>query len=296
MFSKNELYEYKANPNRPLILLDKLPLEKKKTYSFFVGSNLMADGTKASLFKFPENHHLVSIDTSTGLLKLNILAGIDDGQATYLIQENELMIDTQDIWDMQYSRSSLKIWKIISGKKGIFIDFIIKPDIIIIKRMKTTFDGRPFRIYKPRKPQQRQIDKIIATVKECERFYYSKAAEIDNQPRVYEGSFNGMDINESIKIHNKNTVKIRIEQYLRYEYCNEFRWPWTYYQLVLNQVLNKSLIFKQNRDKPVNHSTELRLFNEKIAAIKEKYKNEFEEVRGTVTEYNGNMWTGFINM
>jgi len=296
MFSQDELYQYKANPCQPLILLDKLPLERKKTYSFFVGSNFEVFGATASIFKFSENHHLISIDTSTGLLKLNVLAGIDDGEATYLIKDNELMIDTQDIWDMRYSRSSLKIWKIIGGKRSIFIDLVIKPDIIIIRRMETTFDGKPFQVRKPRKPQQRQVDKITAKAKECEKLYYHIAAEIDNQPQVYEDTFNGMDMNELVKTSRKNDIKRYIEYYLDYEYCEEFRWPWTYYQLILDQVLSESPIFNRNRDNPANCPSEFRPLYEKIAEIKERYKNEFEEVRGTVAEYGSIVWTGFMNI
>ncbi len=292
--SKSELYEYKANPYPdPNPVLDRLQLDRKETYSFFVGSNFEASGTKASIFKFSENQHLVSIDTSTGFLKLNILASIDNGKATYLIKDNELTIDTQDIWDMQYSGGSLQIWK---GKRSIFLDLIIKPGIIIIKRMETTFDGKPFRIYKPKKRHPRQIDKIAAKVKECEEFYHRMAVEIDNQPQVYEGDFNGMDMNEYVKITRRDTVKIRIEQYLLYEYCKEFQWPWTCYQQVLDQVLSESSIFNRNRGEPANYPAELRLVHEKVAAIKEKYKNEFEQVRGTVAEYNGITWIGFMNM
>ncbi len=152
--------------------------------------------------------------------------------------------------------------------------------------METTFDGNPFRIYKLRKPQSRQIDKIITKVKECEQLYYSRAARVDVQYNNHP---------ENIRQNINDSNKASIVRYLRYEYCKEFKWTWTYYQQVLDQVLNESPVFNRSRDKPANYPAELRLVHEKVAEIKEKYKNEFEKVRGTVAEYNSNMWTGFIN-
>jgi len=146
LFSKEELYEYKTNPKRPLLLTDKLPLEKKKSYSFFVGSNFVANDVKVSLFSFSEGHNLLTVDTTTGSLLLTILAEIQNGRAIYLIRNNELMIDTTDIWDMRYSRSSLKIWRIANKEKTVILDLIVKPDLIILREMKTTFDGKPFLI------------------------------------------------------------------------------------------------------------------------------------------------------
>ena len=91
MYSKDELYEFKANPERPPILKDKLPLERKKGYSFFVGCNFIASGESVSLFRFSNGHCLTSIDTSADLLKLNVLAGLDENEPVYLIRENEFV-------------------------------------------------------------------------------------------------------------------------------------------------------------------------------------------------------------
>lgn len=281
MFSKQELYNYKTNPCQPLILLDKLPINKKKTYSFFVGSNFVADSTKTSIFKFSENRHLLAIDASKGLLKLDILASTDDRKAIYLIKDNELLIDTQYIWDMRYSRSYLKIWKTINDKRRIFIEFIIKPDIIIIKRMETTFDGKPFRIYKPREPQRRQIDKIKAEVRRCEKHYYCGVVEINDQYKNHP---------EILKQSIIDTFKINILQYLRFEYCKQFKWTNPYYLLALDKVLNKSILLQEDKVKPAKDFVKSMPSYDKITKIKEKYKNEFEMVRGTVTEYNNNLW------
>ena len=144
LFSKEKLYEYKKNPKRPSILRDQLPLERKRHYIFFIGSNFIAHGSKAALSKFPGGHHLAAIDTSEGVLKLTILEGIKNSTRSYLIEENELVIDSQDIWDMRYSRDFLKIWRMKNYKKTIFIHLIIRPDVIIIRRMNTTFNNIPF--------------------------------------------------------------------------------------------------------------------------------------------------------
>ena len=171
LFSKEKLYEYKKNPKRPSILRDQLPLERKRHYIFFIGSNFIAHGSKAALSKFPGGHHLAAIDTSEGVLKLTILEGIKNSTRSYLIEENELVIDSQDIWDMRYSRDFLKIWRMKNYEKTIFIDLIIKPDVIIIRRMNTTFNNIPFRIYKLRNPQKQQVDKIVEIVNSYDNLY-----------------------------------------------------------------------------------------------------------------------------
>ena len=49
-----------------------LPLEAKRKYSFFIGSNFITDGEKASLIRFPKGHSLMTINTSNGILKFNV--------------------------------------------------------------------------------------------------------------------------------------------------------------------------------------------------------------------------------
>ena len=285
MFSKDELYTYKANPKRLTILSDKLPLERKRTYSFFIGSNFQVDASKATFFRLNE-HPLVSIDTSMGILQLSILASVNNGKVTYLIKDNELMIESQDVWDMHYSRSSLIIWKIISGKKTVFINLIFKPDVIIIKRMDTIFNGKRFRVYKRRKPQQHQIDKIKVKVTEFEGCYYILAKEIDSQPPKYEGTHNGVDINQIMKQFSKDRIKTEFERYLYHEYCKQFRWSWTYYISILEQELRKSPVFKRNKNAPDSLPAEFRQLHEKKSEIKKKYCKEFDELKDTVVEYN----------
>lgn len=291
VFSKDDLYEFKATPKRPSILKDKFPLEQKRGYSFFVGSNFIADGEKASLFRFPDGHCLVSIDTSPGILRLSILAGIQNGEAVYLIKDNELLIDSQDVWDMKYSGSSLKIWKIANGKEVVFIDLIIKPDVIIIRRMNTSFNGITFRVRKLRAPQQRQVRKIVAGVKHHEELYHEMSAEIDKQPRIGY-VVNGVDIDTLIKQLRKDDLRMRLEQDLRYGFCKQFRWDWRYYQGVLNRVLRESPIFGRDRDVPPNLPAELRRMHEAAATIKAKYREEFEELSDVVAEFGGVIWLG----
>jgi hypothetical protein len=286
LFSKDELYEYKAHPNGPLLLSDKLPLERKKTYSFFVGNNFIANGVKVSLFNFSQEHNLLTVDTSTGSLRLTILAEVRDGNASYLIQNNELTINTKDIWDMHYSGSSLKIWRIFDDVKTVFIDLVIKPDAIILKEMKTSFDGKPFLIHQFRKPQQRQVDKISEMVRQYEELFRKLASQIDERPRVSDIS-NGMDFDVFIKETQKDILKTQMEQELTYEFCHEFNWDWRYYLWVLNQVLAESPVFARAANIP---SERFKPAYEMIASIKAKYKEEFKELESTVVEYNGSTW------
>lgn len=288
VYSKEELYEFKTNPQRPPILTDKLTLERKKGYSFFVGCNFIANGENVSLFRFPNGHCLTSIDTSTGVLKLNVLAALDEDEPVYLIRENELMVDSQDVWDMRYSGSSLKIWRTTNGEKTIFINLSIKPDVIIIKRMSTNFNGRSFRVRKLRYPQRRQVDKIASKVKQYEELYRGMSAEIDSLPKMG-GVFGGIDIDTLIKQTQKDRLKRSMEQDLSHGFYRNFKWRWSYYQWVLNSVLMKSPVFRKEReirDLPV----ELRRMYEMIASIKAKYQKEFEDLSGVVAEYDGAVW------
>ena len=192
--------------------------------------------------------------------------------------------DSEEIWNMQYSGNSLKIWK---KKRSIFIDLIIIPGIIIIKRLETTFNGKPFRIYNQRKPQQRQVDKIINKVKECEEWYNTSAQEVDMRYR------NQMeDIRGSIKESNK----IRILMYLYHEYCKEFSWPWQYYMDVIEQILEESPVFKKQKVDYSDWPPEIRKMKEDVAILKEKYKDVFEEFKDTVVEYNSHKWAGFVQL
>jgi len=286
LFSKDELYEHKANPKRPMFLFDKLPLEKKKSFSFFVGSNFVATGEKASLFSFSQGQNLLTVDTSAGNLMLTILAEIKDGRAVYLIQNNELMITTKEIWDMRYSGSSLKIWRIVNDKKTVFIDLVIKPDLIVLREMKITFDGKPFLIYQFRKPQQRQVDKISKTVRQYEELFRKLASQIDKQPRT-SGMFNGMDFDVFIKETQKDILKTQMEQELTYEFFHEFNWDLRYYHWVLGQILAESQVFARATNIPLER---FKPEYEMIAAMKSKYEGEFKELENTVVEYDRSTW------
>lgn len=294
MYSKDELYEFKANPDRPPILTDKLPLERKKGYSFFVGCNFIASGESVSLFRFPNGHCLTSIDTSAGVLKLNVLAGLDENEPVYLIGENELMVDSQDVWDMRYSGSSLKIWRTTKGEKTIFIDLSIKPDVIIIKRMSTSFNGRPFKVRKLRSPRRRQVDKIASKVKQYERIYRETVVQIDSRPRI-DGVFGEIDVDTLIKQTQKDKLKMRMEQDLSYGFYRNFKWSWPYYQWVLDSVLMKSPVFRKEREIP-DLPVELRRMHEMIASIRAKYQKDFEDLSGVVVEYDGIVWLDNINL
>lgn len=281
-YSRAELYEFKDTPERPPILRYDLPLGRKRHYSFFVGSNFITNGEKAALaFEFSKGHPLVSIDTSSGILKLSILASLRNDKATYLIRDNELTIDSQDIWNMQYSGASLQIWRRIPDreKATIFIDLAIQPDVIIIRRMNSRFNDKTFRIGKWRKPHQRQVGKIAEQVRQCESLYRERSAQID-----------GVDIDTLIKQTQKDTLRMRIEQWLSHEFCREFNWDWPYYCWVLRSVLEKSPVFARNKDLQANLSEEHRRINETVAGIRARYQEEFDELKDVFVEYDGNIW------
>ena len=257
----------------------------------------MASGVKASLFKFSQEHNLLTIDTSTGGLMLTILGEVKDGIPVYIIRNNELMINTKDIWDMRYSRSSLKIWRIANGLKTVFIDLVIKSDmqLIILREMNTIFDGKPFLIYRYRKPHQRQVDKISGMVRQYEERFRKLESQIDERPRESDTFINGIDFDAFTKETEKRILKTQMEQELTYEFCYEFNWDWRYYHWVLDRVLAESPLFARSQNVPTNLPEKDKLVYERIATIKAKYKEEFKELEGIVVEYNGRGgWLGNI--
>ncbi len=291
IYSKQELYDYKATPEQPTILRHKLHLKRKTGYSFFIGGNFIADGEKASLFRFSDEHCLTSINTSSGSLRLSILAALQNDNAVYLINDKELLIDSQDVWDMRYSGSSLKIWKMVDGKKVMFIDLIIKPDVIIIRRMNTSFNGKPFRIRKQKAPQQRQVEKIATRVNLYGNLYHEMSAEIDRLPRTGH-VFKGMDMDAIITQTRKDIAKMHLERDLRYGFSKEFKWDHLYYQWVLDGVLRESPVFRRDMSSPANLPVELRRMEEVVEDIKTKYQKEFQELGDVVAEYDGRIWLG----
>lgn len=293
LFSKKELYEYKKKPKRPSILKDMLPLERKQSFSFFIGSNFIANGSKANLFRFPDGNYLTSIDISDGNLKLSILQKSEDGATFYLIKENELMINPTEIWDMNYSRNSLKIWKIKDSKKNIFIDLIIRPELIVIKRMDTTFNGKPFRIYKLRTPNHNKIAKLKKLINAYEVKYKEISEQIDKLPKEH-GIHNGLDVDEFIKQNHKDIVKTRIKQAILYDHYKEFKWDWHTYIRVVDKLFNNSEIFRTSYEGKIHLLKKYEKINKLISKIKNKYRRDFDELEDTVAEYGGFILNGNI--
>jgi hypothetical protein len=293
LFSKSELYEHKKNPKRPLLLKDTLPLDSKSSYSFFLGSNFIADGSKANLFGLPGGNHLTTIDVSGGNLKLSILEKIVDGEKFYLIKENELMIDTTDIWDMKYSGNSLKIWKNTDGRKNIFMDLIIRPALIIIKRMETAFNGRSFRIYKYRAPHKNKVAKLQKIIQSYEVKYKEISEEIDALPRKYE-NLNNFELDSFIKQNQKDGIKRQCEQAILYGHQKEFKWEWPYYYKVVHKLFEDSKIFHSRQNITAPLSKEHERINMRISKIKEEYGKDFEALEDTVAEYGGMILDGTI--
>lgn len=287
LFSKKELYDYKFNPKNPLILKDKLPLDRKRNYSFFIGNNFITDGKKANLIKFPGGHPLISIDTNDEILKLSVLAGIKNAEKSYLIKDNEIMIDREGIWDMIYTRNSLKIWKFFNNKRIKFIDLFFLPEVIIIKEMETNFNGIPFRIFKFRSPRKHQLNKIINKVKEYEEFYIIQSREINNLPQVY-GIHNGINYDKEIRNVQKNILKINLEQDLRDNFFKNFKWKREYYERILSKILMESSIFNKNNR---SHKD---LYQPKVNQIIEKYSKEFSKLKDIIVKYDGIIIDGAI--
>ncbi len=285
-FSKKELYKYKARPAKPLVLVDKFPLERKRGYSFFIGSSFVSHGERTSLFNLSGRHSLLSVDLSSGILKLSILARVQNDNPVYLVKDNELRIDTQHIWKMDYSGNALKIWGKSDGKRVVFIDLIIKPEVILIREMTTEFNGKKFRIYKLRAPQKRQRDKLDRLVKLCERYYLKGLAEIEKQPRIAP-IFNNIDLDKLIKDTRKNSLKHEIELRLRETVFKEFKWDWYYTEFVLESVLSKSSVFRKPGRSPSSSSRMLIKISKMIDTLKKKYKQEFREVENVIVKYNG---------
>ncbi len=284
LFSKPELYEFKNTVNKPLILHDKIFLGTKKKYSFFIGSNFIADGEKANLIRFQGGHTVSSIDTSDGILKLSVIEEISGPNTTYLIKDNELMINTEDIWDMHYTPTSLKIWKIIEGKKNVFIHLILNSDLIIIREMYTFFNGKLFRIFKPRSPQKRQLDKINRQVRAYEEIYKNESRKIDNLPPRY-GTREGIDYDAIVKQSQKNQIKSRLEQDLMFEFSKKFSWDEVSYQMVLSEILERSSVFRKSH--PLEMEIQAKKTQERVRELRKKYSKEFEAVKNVVVEYGG---------
>jgi hypothetical protein len=287
LYSKSELYEFKNTVNQPLILHDKLFIGTKKNYSFFIGSNFIANGEKANLIKLPGGHHLASIDTSDGVLKLSVLAEISGQNTIYLIKDNELMINTENIWDMHYSPTSLKIWKMVRDRKRVFIHLILKPDVIIIREMHTIFNEKLFRIFKLRRPQQSQLDKIYRKVRDYENIYQNESKKIDNLPPRY-GIREGIDYDAIVKRSQKNQIKKRLEEDLNHEFSMNFNWDREYYQTVLSEILEKSSVFRKSPPSELMLPSQGKRIQEHVREMRNKYSEEFEAVKNVVAEYGGN--------
>ncbi|HUS89803.1 MAG TPA: HNH endonuclease signature motif containing protein [Desulfosporosinus sp.] len=295
LLSKDELYDYKKNPVRPRVLKDKLPLNRKKNYSFFIGSNFIENGKKANLIRFPDGSHLTSIDISDGNLRLSILDRIVDNEKYYLIKENELMIDSSDIWDIKYTRNYLKIWKIVDGKKRIFIELIFKPEFIIIKRLETIFNGRPFRIYKPRAPHKTKVQKLRKIIEDYEIAYIKLSKQIDSLPEKY-GTYKGANIDKFLKQTQKDIIKSQIKQAIMFDHKNEFNWGWYKYHTVVDQLVENSKVFRSENDfrSKTSLPKEFEKIERHISEIKNNYADEFKKLEGTIVEHAGFIFSGTI--
>jgi hypothetical protein len=192
---------------------------------------------------------------------------------------------------MRYSGSVLKIWTIVGGRKSVFVDLAIEPDVIIMREMNSSFNGKPFRVRKLRAPQRRSVNKIENKVKEYEGLYYELSERIDSQPPVG-GVCDGIDIDALVKRLNNDRVKRQLEQDLNHRFCKEFTWDWAYYQWVLDGVLKKSSVFGKTESEMVSLTPEFRALDHKVGDIKARYKQQFATLGDVVAEYNGIVFRG----
>jgi len=285
IYTKKELKNWKANPVKPAFLKYRYSLERKRGYSFFIGSNFVANGEKTSLF----NNGLMTIDTSSGSLKLSVLAGIEDGKPSYLIQNNELMIDTNEIWYMEFSVPTLKIWKMAHGKRTVLIDLVINPDVIILREMHTNFDGQQLNVYKRPQPKKQDLQKITQWVQECEQYYREMSAQINRQPTIPKAW--GIDIDKQIKKLRKDNLKLNLERALVDKISKDLKWEYVNTTDVLRKVLSKSIIFRQENNTRMCTPEELAL-RKRVSAVKKKYKKEFNALDDVIVEYGSMIMSG----
>ena len=294
IFSKDQLRHYKSHPMRPDILRDHIPLEGQGGYSFFVGGNFAAHAERAALFGQPGGYPLLSIDTTGGILRLSLLAGVAEGAEQYLIRDNELLLPRAGVLDMTYSGSALTVWKTAFGKKAVLIDLLIKPEAIIIKQMNTTFNGVPFRVHRFRVPQGRQVAKLSAKIVECEELYRQQEAEIDACPTHY-GARDGIDYDLVVANTRKDGVRTDIERWLLYDFCHAFRWTWPYYCFALGRLLAQSPVFGKGAGE-VPLPPELQALEQVVSDARAKYRQEFADLQDVVVEYGGTVWSGNVSM
>lgn len=290
IYSERELYEYKANPVKPRLLRDKIYLERKRGYSFFIGSNFVLDGEKADLIGLPCGYRLISIDTTQGLLRLSVIAEIKNGKPVYLIENNELMVDATDVWDMRYSGSSLKIWRNRKGKRTIFIDLIIKSDIVVIRRMNTTFDGKSYLVYKPRKPNSEQLRQIADRIEHYEKKYGEYERQIDLLPNV-DGTAWDMDFDAFHKKTLKDIQKGRLQMALRSEVCEMFNGDWRHLTL-LGELIDKSALSIEKSAAQEDMDLISNKVKQQVAEIRTKYADIFRPLEGTILQFNGFILNG----
>ena len=182
----------------------------------------------------------------------------------------------------------------MKGKKKIFIDLVITPEIIVIKRMNTTIDGLPFSIHKLRKPRPKQIMKLKRLVKSYEDRYIETSRIIDESPKINK-VIDGIDIGEAFKKIHKDIIKTNMEQALIFEHSKDFKtWDWAYYQWVLEKVLDSSCVFRRQRSLPFPLPKEIKQMDAEAKRLRNKYKQYFEELEDVVVDYCGISMLGNI--
>jgi hypothetical protein len=160
--------------------------------------------------------------------------------------------------------------------------------------METTFNRKPFRIYKLRAPHHKKVLKLIEIIHSYEAKYKELLEQIDALPREHEIHNDWGDIDAFIKQSRKQTIKRRMEQAILYDHHKEFNWDWPYYIGVVYKQFKDSDIFRSKHSIPKDLPKEYERFYTHIAKIKETYSKDFDELEDTVVEYGGMILSGNI--
>ncbi len=159
--------------------------------------------------------------------------------------------------------------------------------------METTFNGKPFRIYKYRAPHKNKVAKLKKIIQSYEIRYRELSEEIDALPRKF-GTFDNFDLDSFIKQNQKDEIKRQCEQAILWGHQEEFKWEFPYYYKVVHKLFEDSEVFNSRQNITTPLSNEHEKMNMHISKIKEKHGKDFETLEDTVVEYAGMILDGTI--
>ena len=160
--------------------------------------------------------------------------------------------------------------------------------------METSFNGKSFRIYKPRAPHRAKVLKLKEIVRYYEDKYRELSEQIDALPREHRIHQDWGDIDAFIKQSQKDIIRTRFEQAILYDHQKEFKWNWPYYFGVVDKLFKDSEIFGSSAKFQPHLSEEYPKISSYILKIKEAYSKDFKELEDIVVEYGGMSFRGSI--